>query len=499
MYSLFKVTPDLAVRKTDGAFSISFVTSDMSNVFLDTGDATGIKVGLTFNHAFTATPPFLINIVSDYSLVTDIACTNQSLTACDVSRFENLEYLDISNNSIDSFEISQNSKLTELNISNNQLTSDNINEIIVTLDEFGLESGTLDYSNNAELPIGDIAASSYDSLISKGWSITGGRPQGEAMVLVIDTTKVTALGSDINSVIIPAKPSGATATMDIDWGDGSVDSYNSASQFPSHTYATSGLKEVKIIPTSENFLGTFEYINDDARDKAKIVDIQAWGSLWKWATCNDAFDSCINLDISASDITYFNGSCTNMFRSCSSLTQLINVDVSSVTSMRQMLSYATNFDYDISYWDTSSVTDMSFMFNDATIFNQPLNSWDVSNVVDMSNMFRYARLFNQPLNNWDVSKVTNMQRMFMGASDFDQDLSNWNVTALLNANNMFRYIALSTINYDALLIGWEAQNVQDNVSFDAGNSTYTLGGAAETARQNLINDHNWSIVDGGGV
>jgi len=43
VYSFFKVTPDLAVRKTDGAFSIAFVTSDMSVVLLDTGDATGIK------------------------------------------------------------------------------------------------------------------------------------------------------------------------------------------------------------------------------------------------------------------------------------------------------------------------------------------------------------------------------------------------------------------------------------------------------------------------
>jgi len=140
VYSLFKVTPDLAVKKTDGAFSIAFVTSDMSVVLLDTGDATGIKSGLTFNHTFTATPPFLINVISDFSLITDISCTNQSLTAFDVSRFENLESLNISQNSVGTFEISQNSKLIDLNISNNLLNAEQINDILFALDEYGLSN-----------------------------------------------------------------------------------------------------------------------------------------------------------------------------------------------------------------------------------------------------------------------------------------------------------------------------------------------------------------------
>lgn len=49
---------------------------------------------------------------------------------------------------------------------------------------------------------------------------------------------------------------------------------------------------------------------------------------------------------------------------------------------------------------------------------------------------------------------------------------------------------------NALLLGWEAQNVQDNVEFDGGLSRYSTGAAAD-ARQRLIDDHGWNITDGG--
>ena len=60
-------------------------------------------------------------------------------------------------------------------------------------------------------------------------------------------------------------------------------------------------------------------------------------------------------------------------------------------------------------------------------------------------------------------------------------------------------VTLSTANYDALLIGWEAQSVDDDTTPNFGNSTYTGGEESEAAaaRQNLIDDHNWTITDGG--
>ncbi|WP_086244219.1 DarT ssDNA thymidine ADP-ribosyltransferase family protein [Campylobacter devanensis] len=87
-------------------------------------------------------------------------------------------------------------------------------------------------------------------------------------------------------------------------------------------------------------------------------------------------------------------------------------DVSSVTDMRGMFAYCTNFNQPLNNWNVSSVTDMSDMFAHCTNFNQPLNNWNVSSVTDMSDMFAHCTNFNQPLDNWDVSSVTNMSWMF---------------------------------------------------------------------------------------
>jgi len=75
---------------------------------------------------------------------------------------------------------------------------------------------------------------------------------------------------------------------------------------------------------------------------------------------------------------------------------------------------------------------------------------------------------------WDISGVTDM-------------------TGFLNGTN------ISTADYDALLIAWEGGAVQSSVTADFGSSTYTLGGAADTARANLISNSSWVIIDGGGI
>ena len=90
-----------------------------------------------------------------------------------------------------------------------------------------------------------------------------------------------------------------------------------------------------------------------------------------------------------------------------------------------------------------------------------------------------------------------MQRMFKNAISFDQSLANWNMTQVNNLSEFLSSATLSTANYDATLIGWAAQTLRTNVTCDFGNSQYTAGGAAEAARNTLINTYNWTITDGG--
>jgi surface protein len=100
------------------------------------------------------------------------------------------------------------------------------------------------------------------------------------------------------------------------------------------------------------------------------------------------------------------------------------------------------------------------------------------------------------ISNWDTSSVTSMAWMFSDAYAFDQDLSGWDISGVTDMKKMFDGVTLSTANYDAILIGWESQAVQNGVFFDGGDSQYSAGDASE-ARDSLISDHSWSVDDGG--
>jgi len=182
----------------------------------------------------------------------------------------------------------------------------------------------------------------------------------------------------------------------------------------------------------------------------------------------------------------------------------------SCSNFSSMFQSATAFNQPIGNWPISaSNINMSYMFDGATNFNQPIGSWDTSKVTNMSYMFRGATNFNQPIGSWDVSSVTNMFRMFQNATFFDQDISSWDITQVNNFGSTFMSgVTLSTVNYDALLIGWEARlqatypggaGYPYTLSVGFGNSKYTSGGAAEAARTSLSANFNWTIFDGGPV
>ena len=374
---------------------------------------------------------------------------------------------------------------------------------------------------------------------SDGWTITdGGRHC--ATDDFVTTWKTDNPGTSNNSSITIPTYSGETYNYDVDWdNDGTFDEFHLHGDV-THDFGTAGTYTIRI-------RGQFPriYFNNSG-DKEKILSVDQWGTI-TWTSMAYAFYGCTNLTIPATDVPDLSSvtSMTEMFRNASSLNQNIgNWDVSNVTDMTGMFYFATSFNQDISSWDVSSVTNMSNMFGGAhsfnqsigswdvssvtnmhdmftgaTSFNQPIGSWDVSSVTDMAGMFSRASSFNQPLNLWNVSSVTNMdymyyyatsfnqdisnwntanvqsmQSMFGNATSFDQNLGNWNVSNLLDATDMFNGVTLSTANYDALLIGWNAQTLQPNVHFSGGNSQYCAG---ESARNNMINSDGWTITDGG--
>ena len=62
-------------------------------------------------------------------------------------------------------------------------------------------------------------------------------------------------------------------------------------------------------------------------------------------------------------------------------------------------------------------------------FNEDISKWDVSNVTTMEYMFSYALAFNGDLSSWDVSNVTTMKGMFLGASSFNlKNIETWDLS-----------------------------------------------------------------------
>jgi surface protein len=185
----------------------------------------------------------------------------------------------------------------------------------------------------------------------------------------------------------------------------------------------------------------------------------------------------------------------SMFKDAPSFNGSIgNWDTSKVTYMVEMFRNAPKFNQDISTWNTSSLIGSGFMFFEAFAFNQNLSNWNMSNNTYMSNMFYGAMVFNQNISGWNTAKVTDMNSMFIGAIAFDQNVGTWNVSSVTKMTNMFNGVTLSKDNYDALLIGWSAQTLKNNVTFSGGNSKYCSENA-QNARTNIINTYGWTIHD----
>eukprot|EP01093_Parvamoeba_rugata_P016594 TRINITY_DN6308_c0_g4_i2.p1 TRINITY_DN6308_c0_g4~~TRINITY_DN6308_c0_g4_i2.p1 ORF type:complete len:1044 (-),score=240.26 TRINITY_DN6308_c0_g4_i2:36-3167(-) len=172
-----------------------------------------------------------------------------------------------------------------------------------------------------------------------------------------------------------------------------------------------------------------------------------------------------------------------------------NWDVGNVINMEGMFAGAKDFNKEIGSWNTSAVTSMNNLFYDANSFNQSISDWEVSNVTNMRAMFHGATNFNQNIGNWDVTNVLDMAYMFERATAFSQNLGNWDLQKAISLENMFDNAGISQKDYDLTLNGWASnQNLQRNVKFNAGNSTFCNG---EIARKKIIDTYNWQIRDAG--
>ena len=212
-----------------------------------------------------------------------------------------------------------------------------------------------------------------------------------------------------------------------------------------------------------------------------------------------------------------------MFYDCNSATTIIPMNITNlVTSLSNGAPYSGVFgrcsslvSLDLTHWDVSNIglfSDGNFSSgtfqNCTSLTTLNVANWNTSNGTNFFQMFNNTPLLtNMDLSGWNTSSANNMQRMFR-SSGFDGDISSWDITNVSVFNEFLLSSELSTVNYDLLLVEWEntlqatypnGVGYPHNIGITFGNSQYTLGGQAETARTSLINNFGWTIVDGGGI
>ncbi len=306
--------------------------------------------------------------------------------------------------------------------------------------------------------------------------------------------------------------SGFTYEFQIDWGDNSpIEEYTDT---PKHIYNQAGVYDVKI---TGNFPSI--YLNNDP-EAQKLLEIKQWGT-GKWESMTNAFYGALKMKLTALDVPNLSlvTSLARTFRGCSTLNadlsswdvstitslfstfqdaekfngNIANWNISNVNSLLLTFSGATEFDQSIGDWDVSNVTNFIGTFQNASSFNQHLREWNTESAIFMTSMFEGASLFNRYVGSWDVSNVQFMNKMFKNASDYNRSLKTWKIVNVINFDEFLIGSNFSISNYDNLLIFWEANPRQPNITLEVGDVNYCRG---SISRSELINNSGWTFIDG---
>lgn len=169
----------------------------------------------------------------------------------------------------------------------------------------------------------------------------------------------------------------------------------------------------------------------------------------------------------------------NMFKNAFSFNQQVSkFKTGSATSMEGMFYGTESFNRPVNknttqgYWDTSSVIKMKSMFKNS-IFNKPIKSWDISNVNNLESFMEGNEVFDQIVNNLDISSVKNFKNTFRGTKNFNRGLDNWGRNLIATGP---RKISLEGMFQDSVynkpMIKWEVGNVKSIKNMFKDNTTF---------------------------
>ena len=197
--------------------------------------------------------------------------------------------------------------------------------------------------------------------MAQGFSLLRGLKDqfGDPIVLEIDTSLSSGLifGFQLSTGVagLTSNLGNAYSTL-VTWGDGTFNYYTPPNIPVTHTYASSGVYQVKIYGRVRGLMshGTAAYAQ-------KLKRILSWGN-----------SPALNLVSIGQN---------------SKLIEVPNYLPATVKSLNNMfLNCATFNDPNITYWDTSNVTIMTNMFQNATSFNQSISNFSFNSATSILSM-----------------------------------------------------------------------------------------------------------------
>lgn len=414
----FETTTDytLSVTVSDGKGGVA--TTDFTINVVDVNEAPNLE---------NSAPKFTVpEDISDADIIGTVVATDPEGVDLDFSILKDVSFL---------FEINEAGELSL--IKNKALDFETATEHTLTVE---VSDGTNTVGVEVTVTVTDVEESLADDPASfvTGWFVP---PHNLDIAIGLELDLLLAEEYDFQ----------------IDWGDGTVEDYNSdnlVNVLISHTYDG---PEISSAPYKVAIKGDFPAIdmrvNGSSKDQLRFI--YQWGST-VWKRMDNAFYGVEGLTINTTDTP-----------------------------------------------NLSEVTDMSFMFYNVEFFNDvDFSGWNTTNITTMEGTFAGVMdgFIGSGVEGWDVSNVTNMASMFEDAIDFNKSLGDWNISSVTNMENMLDNSGLSPSNYSATLQGWADFIINNGVANDiilgAAGIDYCDDNDTISSRGYLISEPQWDITDG---
>ena len=328
------------------------------------------------------------------------------------------------------------------------------------------------YSTNATgtstLVLEKQAPYSFNNALSENMAISN-RDDSQAsdsypLIVELDLTGET---SSYNFTT-PALQASTTFPFTMDWGDGTVETITSTSQFTSlrlvHTYDTDAYPRPVIQIGKSTDVGQVKsFSTGNGGSKLQLSDLKQFGqSTFTQFNILNAQKMLITAKDNLKTNTVNLGSLLyNAYKANPST--INNWDISSVNTASTLFYSAQSFNQDLNNWDTSStragqsdpgilsLANNTFAFNYK--FNGDVTNWYTTRSTTMASMFYFCRVFNKDVSTkyisaansptgsayvaWDTQNITRFSSTFQGAKSFNQDISNWNTSKATTMRIMF--------------------------------------------------------------